>query len=210
MSYPAKAPAHDGILIALLLVILFMFCAGLGSVWLGPLEGSAQLLKMFELGAAMLAASGAMLAAYVTWRQGQETAARDQANRDYGIQRDLEQREREILEETFRLIAKWDDPHFLAARKLSVNIGKKSQNMSPADLIATVEDNDDLRSSVSLMLNYFDFLRLSIKHKRVNVEIMKLQLGPVAEITLDRFDAWIKKQGNPYLADLGEFRRLIT
>lgn len=221
MSNPTQTKPRDATLIALLAIILFMLCAGLGSVWLGPLEGSARLLKMFELGAAMLAASGAMLAAYVTWRQGLETAARDQekqayetkreqTNRDYDTKRDLEQRDREKLEETFRLIAKWDDPHFLAARKLSVDIGKKSQNLSPTELITTVESSEDLRSSVALMLNYFEIIRLSIKHNRIDVEIMRLQLGPVAKITLDRFDAWIKKQGNPYLADVEEFRRLIS
>lgn len=212
---------RDHNLIALLAVIVFMLCTGLGSVWFGQLEGSARLLKMFELGAAMLAASGAMLAAYVTWRQGWETAARDQekqayetkreqANRDYDTKSELEQRKRRALEETFRLIAKWDDPHFLAARKLSVDIGKRSQNMSPAELITTVENNADLRSSVALMLNYFDFIRLSIKHERIDAEIMKLQLGPVARTTLDRFDAWIKKLGHPYLTDVEEFRKLMS
>ncbi|MDH1503392.1 hypothetical protein [Comamonas terrigena] len=55
-----------------------------------------------------------------------------------------------MLEETWRLIAKWDDPHFLAARKLSVDIGKKSQNLSPAELTFTSARSRIQSSSKSL------------------------------------------------------------
>ncbi len=114
------------------------------------------------------------------------------------------------MEETFRLIEKWDDPHFLAARKLSVALGKESSKLSPEEVIKKVENDSELRSSVSLMLNYFDFIRLSIKNERLDLEIIKAQLGPVSIITLDRFNAWIKTQNQIYQTDIAEFRKFMT
>lgn len=198
MSQKNQSKKLDGSFIALIVFIVLILSAGLGSVWFNQPAG-ARLVKMFEVGAAMLAAAGVMVATFISYRQGKDAVARDEENK-----------QRDKLEETFRLIEKWDDPHFLAARKLSVEIGKQSEKLAPVDLIARVEENADLRSSVSLMLNYFDYIRLSIKHDRVDVEILKQQLGPVAKITLNRFDAWIKKQGNPYLADVEEFRKIIS
>lgn len=140
-----------------------------------------------------------MLATYISYRQSKDA-----------LSRTLGERERDKLEETFRLIEKWDDPHFLSARKLSVALGKESSRLSPEAVIAKVEGNPALRSSVSLMLNYFDFIRLSIKHERIDLEIIKAQLGPVALITLDRFDAWIKKQAQVYQKDIAEFRKIMS
>ncbi|MPS77863.1 MAG: hypothetical protein E2591_07225 [Achromobacter sp.] len=183
----------------LLIVAIFaMIGAGQVSVWLSQAEGQ-RLVKMVEIAAAMLAAAGVMLATYISYRQSKDA-----------LSRTLGERERDKLEETFRLIEKWDDPHFLSARKLSVALGKESSRLSPEAVIAKVEGNPALRSSVSLMLNYFDFIRLSIKHERIDLEIIKAQLGPVALITLDRFDAWIKKQAQVYQKDIAEFRKIMS
>lgn len=175
-----------------------MICAGQASVWINQSEGQ-RLIKMVELGATMLAAAGVMLATYISYRQSKDVLNRTAA-----------ESKRDKLEETFRLIEKWDDPHFLAARKLSVALGKESSKLSPDAVIEKVENDPELRSSVSLMLNYFDFIRLSIKHERLDLEIIKKQLGPVAIITLDRFDAWIKKQPSVYQIDIAEFRQFLT
>jgi hypothetical protein len=182
----------------LIVAIVAMIGAGQVSVWLSQAEGQ-RLVKMVEIGAAMLAAAGVMLATYISYRQSKDALARI-----------VGEKERDKLEEAFRLIEKWDDPHFLSARKLSVALGKESSKLSPEAVIAKVEDNPELRSSVSLMLNYFDFIRLSIQHGRIDLEIIKAQLGPVALITLDRFDAWIKKQAEVYQKDIAEFRRIMS
>ncbi len=175
-----------------------MVGAGQASVWLSQPEGQ-RLIKMVELGATMLAAAGVMLATYISYRQSKDAFNRTAA-----------ESKRDKLEETFRLIEKWDDPHFLAARKLSVALGKEFSKLSPEAVIEKVNNDPELRSSVSLMLNYFDFIRLSIKHGRLDVEIIKTQLGPVAIITLDRFDAWIKNLNSVYQADIAELRRFLT
>lgn len=181
----------------LVIVIVAMIVAGQASVWLSQPEGR-RLIKMVELGATMLAAAGVMLATYISYRQSKDALNRTTA-----------ESKRNKMEETFRLIEKWDDPHFLAARKLSVALGKESSTLSPEAVIKKVEDDPELRSSVSLMLNYFDFIRLSIKHDRLDTEIIKKQLGPVAIINLDRFDAWIKKLGPAYQSDIAEFRKFL-
>lgn len=198
MTYQKFSAKNDRIFWLLIFFIVTMIGAGQVSVWFSQPEGH-RLVRMIEIGAAMLAAAGVMLATYISYGQFKDA-----------INRAEEERERDKLEETFRLIEKWDDPHFLSARKLSVALGKEQSKLSPEALINKVDNDPDLRSSISLMLNYFDFIRLSIKHERINPDIIKAQLGPVAIITLDRFDAWIKKLGQNYQSDVGEFRKIMT
>lgn len=198
MKLQNTSPKIDWAFWLLIIVIVTMIGAGQTSVWLNqPVE--QRLIKMFELGAAMLAASGVMLATYISYRQTKDALNRTESERN-----------RDRLEETFRLIEKWDDPHFLAARKLSVALGKESSKLSPENVITKVENDPELRSSVALMLNYFDFIRLSIKNERLDLEIIKAQLGPVSIITLNRFDAWIKTQNQIYQTDIAEFRKIMT
>jgi len=188
----------DRLFVLLIVAIAVMLLAGQASVWFSQPEGR-RLVRMVEIGAAMLAAAGVILATYISYRQSNETLSRTAA-----------ERERDKLEETFRLIEKWDDPHFLAARKLSVLLGKNANSRTPDQLVSEVEADPELRSSVALMLNYFDFIRLSIKHERIVLEIIKAQLGPVALVTIERFDAWIKTQKQIYQDDVAEFRMLMT
>jgi hypothetical protein len=198
MSSQRSSQKIDGAFWLLVVAIVVMIGAGQVSVWLSQPEGQ-RLVKMVEVGAAMLAAAGVMLATYISYRQSKDA-----------LNRIAEERARDKLEETFRLIEKWDDPHFLSARKLSVALGKESSTLSPEAVIAKVENDPELRSSVSLMLNYFDFIRLSIKHERLDLEIMRTQLGPVSIITLDRFNAWIKTQASVYQQDIAEFRKMMS
>lgn len=198
MSSQKSSKKIDWAFWLLILVIVLMIGAGQVSVWLNQPKGE-RLVKMVEIGAAMLAAAGVMLATYISYRQSKDA-----------LNRTVEERERDKLEETFRLIEKWDDPHFLSARKLSVALGKEYSQLSPEGVIAKVDGDAELRSSISLMLNYFDFIRLSIKHERIDLEIMKAQLGTVALATLDRFDAWIKKQASVYQQDIAEFRKIMS
>lgn len=198
MSIRNTSGGNDRIFWLLIVTIAAMIGAGQISVWLSQPEGQ-RLIKMVETGATMLAAAGVMLATYISYRQSKDA-----------LSRTADKRARKKLEETFRLIEKWDDPHFLSARKLSVALGKESSKLSPDDVIKKVDEDPELRSSVALMLNYFDFIRLSIKHNRIDLEIIKAQLGPVALLTLDRFDAWIKKQASHYKKDVAEFRKMMT
>lgn len=191
-------PKRDSTFWLLTAVIVSMIGAGQASVWLTQPEGQ-RLIKMVELGATMLAAAGVMLATYISYRQSKDALNRTAAKSN-----------RDKLEETFRLIEKWDDPHFLEARKLSVALGKEFSTLSPEAVFKKVDNNPELRSSVSLMLNYFDFIRLSIKHERLDLETIKAQLGPVSIITLNRFDAWITKLPLVYQSDIAEFRKIMT
>lgn len=198
MSFQKSSPKKDLAFWLLIVAIVVMIGAGQVSVWFNQTEGQ-RLVKMVEVGAAMLAAAGVMLATYISYRQSKDA-----------LSRTADERERDKLEETFRLIEKWDDPHFLSARKLSVALGKEFRTLSPEDVISKVENDSELRSSISLMLNYFDFIRLSIKHGRLDLEIIKAQLGPVALTTLDRFDAWIKTLASVYQKDIAEFRKIMS
>lgn len=197
MAAESKKGVFDPYLCILVFVIIIMIVAGQWSVWVGHPPG-ARLVKMVEVGAAMLAASGVMLATYISYVQARGSDRRIS-----------EESARRKLEETFRLIERWDDPHFLSARKLSVELGRQSDKMSPEQLVEHVASNQELRSSISLMMNYFDFVRLSIKYDRIDGSIIKGQLGHVANVTLDRFGPWIKKLGPVYEGDIAEFKRMM-
>lgn len=116
MNSQNPQPKNDSVFWLLIIVIVAMIGAGQTSVWINQSEGQ-RLIKMVELGATMLAAAGVMLATYISYRQSKDVLNRTAA-----------ESKRDKLEETFRLIEKWDDPHFLAARKLSVALGKNPAN----------------------------------------------------------------------------------
>ncbi|VEF10872.1 Uncharacterised protein [Pseudomonas fluorescens] len=208
MSHTQPSRANDQTLTWLAAGILVTILCGIGAVWLGTSEAN-RLAKVVEVSAAMLAASGVILSTYLSVKQSKEMLRRLEEERLRADAIRDQQKSLDRQEETFRLIEKWDDPHFLEARKFSRQLGKELANLTPQALVARVNDDTALRSSVGLMLNYFDFIRLSIKHDRVDVNLIKLQLAPIALATLDRFGAWINTQDLVWRNDVAEFRKLV-
>lgn len=60
------------------------------------------------------------------------------------------------------------------------------------------------------MLNFFDYIRISILHDRIDEELIKSQLSEVALVTLDRLAPWIAKQKPIYQEGFKEFRKLMS
>lgn len=210
MSIPPTHPAlTDKWFWLVISAIVVTIGCGVTAVWIGT-DPTTRLVKIVETTAAMLAASGVVLATYLNIKQSRETLRRLAEDNHRTEKLRLEQLERDKLEETFRLIEKWDDPHYLEARKFSRELGKDVKNLTPDALIKKVNEDPSLRSSVGLMLNYFDYIRLSLKHERVHAELIKAQLAPVAILTLDRFGSWIATLEPTYRKDIDEFRKLIT
>lgn len=189
-----------GIVLAILL--------GLGAVWHGTSE-QTRLVKLVETAAAMLAASGVILATYLSVKQSKETLRRLESDTQRAEELRQQNIDRDKLEETFRLIEKWDDPHFLEARVFSRRLGKDIPTLTPPALVQKVEEDEELKSSIALMLNYFDFIRLSIKHDRVHPDLIRTQLGHMSIVILNRFSAWIDSRDPIYRKDVDEFRKFM-
>lgn len=182
---------------------------GTWAVWTGTGEG-LRLSKIVEVLAAMLAASGVILSTYLNVKQSRDTLSKLASEKQRAEQLLADNKEHAKQEETFRLIEKWDDPHFLEARTFSRELGKLARGMTPDELIAAVDNDPSLRSSIGLMLNFFDYIRLSIKHQRIDESLIKAQLSEVALATLDRFAPWIANLKLVYQEDFKEFRKLMS
>lgn len=96
------------------------------------------------------------------------------------------------IENTFKLLQKWDDSHFLEARKLTRELKKEKFSTSDKDLISKIENDPDLKQSVILLFNYFDHVRFSFETDRINKDLFGSSLGLVITDIICRFDPYIQ------------------
>lgn len=113
----------------------------------------------------------------------------------------IESRSTTVLENTFRLIEKWDDPLMFEARKFTRELKGKKSSLSDDQLVAEIEGKPELKQSIILVLNYFDQIRVSEETGRVNVALFNRSLGPVMQDYHHRFRPYVAKQGAQYLQD---------
>ncbi len=109
----------------------------------------------------------------------------------------LEARISDKIENTFRLIEKWDNSHLFEARKFTRDVKANRSKISDEDLIKDIESNEDLKQSVILVFNYFEQVRFSIVSNRIDKEQLKGTLGIVIVIVdiIDRFKPFTDKIG---------------
>jgi quinol monooxygenase YgiN len=62
---------------------------------------------------------------------------------------------RQKVENTFRLIEKWDDKALLEARSYSRAFKDREKQLSPEQLLSEIKEKPQLRQSVVLIFNYF-------------------------------------------------------
>ncbi|VVP35883.1 hypothetical protein PS865_04604 [Pseudomonas fluorescens] len=209
LSTQHKPQQRDRVFCYLVAAIVITMVCGTWAVWTGTGE-TLRLAKIVEVLAAMLAASGVILSTYLNVKQSKDTLSKLEAETQRAELLLADNKRHAKQEETFRLIEKWDDPHFLEARTFSRELGKLAHGMTPDELIAKVDSEPSLRSSVGLMLNFFDYIRISIIHNRIDEELIKSQLSEVALVTLDRFAPWMAKQKPIYHEGFKEFRKLMS
>jgi hypothetical protein len=104
------------------------------------------------------------------------------------VQDDLK---RKTIENSFQLLSKWDDKSLIDARNLTSDLKKEEQNISANELVIRINQSQELRMSVILLLNYFDLVRTSIKYKRVDKEIIKESLGKTITSICKRLEPFI-------------------
>lgn len=116
----------------------------------------------------------------------------------------IEARSTQVLENTFRLIEKWDDPMMFAARKFTRELKAEKSKLSDDDLVEKIENDQGLKQSIILVLNYFDQIRVSEKTGRIDAVLFNRSLGPVMQDYHHRFRPYVAKQGDKYLEDWDE------
>lgn len=116
----------------------------------------------------------------------------------------IDSRSTQKLENTFRLIEKWDDPLMFAARKFTRELKKSKAKLSDEELIKKIDGDEDLRHSIILVVNYFDQIRVSEKTNRIDCALFNKSLGYVMRDYHHRFRPWVETQGVDYLKDWDE------
>jgi len=114
------------------------------------------------------------------------------------------QRKSDVIENTFDLLTRWDDPHLFGARKLTRRTKEAQGDTSTNQLLKEIEENEGLKNSVVLVLNYFEHVRFSLKNKRIDKELFKKSLGPTVVDIATRFEPYAEKLGQETVDDLNE------
>jgi len=114
------------------------------------------------------------------------------------------------IENTFQLLRAWDDEHLFKARKFTREIKDMRDTISNEDLIKRIDSDPELRQSVILVLNYIENIRVSIKYSRIDTQIFKNSLGVTMINIIDRFEPYIKAQGEQNLQDMQECKRVLS
>jgi hypothetical protein len=110
----------------------------------------------------------------------------------------IEARGTEKLENTFKLIEQWDDPHIFAARKFTRELKKRKDSLSDNDLVSEIDNDEDLKQSVILLMNFFDRIRMSAETGRIDTALFNRSLGPVMSDYHHRMRPYIASQGELY------------
>lgn len=120
------------------------------------------------------------------------------------------QRQADIINNTFDLLKRWDDPHLFQARKWTRKMKETKADMSENQLIEEINKNEDLKNSVILVINYFDQVRFSISTNRINKNLFKSYLGAVAVDISTRFMPYAKTIGQQAADDLNEVIKKLS
>ncbi|MGC6360281.1 hypothetical protein ACNO7O_09720 [Bisgaard Taxon 45] len=84
---------------------------------------------------------------------------------------EFKNRQSKKIENTFELLTKWDDPHLFEARKFTRKIKLKADSLSKNELIERIDEDESLKQSVVLVLNYLEHVHFSINTDRINNEL---------------------------------------
>lgn len=121
----------------------------------------------------------------------------------------LETQASKKIENTFELLAKWDDSHLLVARKYTRKIKATRSGISDDDLKREINEDEDLKESVMLVANYFEYVRFSILTERIDVEQFKRSLGTVIVDILKRFKPYYDSLGQQHIDDFKQLEDFL-
>lgn len=119
------------------------------------------------------------------------------------------QRQANIIENTFNLLLRWDDKHYLDARKLTRQLRDNKENISDNDLIKMINEKEDLKQSVILVMNYLEHIRFSLKTNRIDKQIFYNSLGITIIDIAERFKPYAKSVNTQTSTDLEELIMIL-
>lgn len=106
-----------------------------------------------------------------------------------------------VIENTFNLIARWDDPHLASARKFTRKLKDSGPTMSNEEFLKKIDEDDELHHSIVLVCNYFDQIRISSEMNRIDIKSYNKSLGPVMEDYYHRLKPYVQRQGRDSMKD---------
>lgn len=142
-----------------------------------------RLMKMLQMVSFCLGGYGVFVAAYSNIHQSEVNNLKAEALHQY-----------EIDKESFRLVRAWDADRLLKARDFSRKLREQSHNLSPAELIAEIEKDPERESSVVMLLNFCDNIRLGLEQGLLNERIIVTLRPPMLDI-LERFKPYVMAKG---------------
>ncbi|WP_443091485.1 DUF4760 domain-containing protein [Basfia succiniciproducens] len=119
------------------------------------------------------------------------------------------QRQSNIIENTFELLSRWDDPHLLEARRWTRDLKQRKPEISDNDMIKEINDNEALKQSVILVMNYLEHTRFSVLTKRVDGEKFYNSLGITLIDIAKRFSPYAKSVNEQIEKDLKELIKIL-
>ncbi|MCU6172420.1 DUF4760 domain-containing protein [Enterobacter bugandensis] len=142
-----------------------------------------RLMKMLQMVSFCLGGYGVFVAAYSNIHQSEVNNLKAETMHQY-----------EIDKESFSLVRAWDADRLLKARDFSRKLREQSHNLSPAELIAEIKKDPERESSVVMLLNFCDNIRLGLEQGLLNERII-VTLRPAMLDILERFKPYVMAKG---------------
>lgn len=130
----------------------------------------------------------------------------------FNIWQSIESNERQTIENTFQLLRSWDDPALLAARKFTRELADRQSQLSPEQLIAEVNRNQDLRQSVVQVFNFIEHVGFSVRTGRVDAAMVRHAISGILTAFYQRLLPWVEyrdKQLKDFKKDLEDHIELL-
>lgn len=186
----------------ILFVILYlfgMFGIGWNTFATTDVSKADPLIETVKIVFIMLGGLGVLLPTYLNIWQSIEAANLQEDNY-----------RRVIIDNTFALLEKWDGDALLEARKFTRELLEQENALSPNEILNRIQGNPDLKQSVILLFNYWELVRISVEHNRVNPKIIKEILGVVLQKIFTLFKPWIDTFPPAYRDDLKKLNDLLS
>lgn len=142
-----------------------------------------RLMKMLQMVSFCLGGYGVFVAAYSNIHQSEVNNLKAETMHQY-----------EIDKASFSLVRAWDADRLLKARDFSRKLREQSHNLSPAELIAEIKKDPERESSVVMLLNFCDNIRLGLEQGLLNERII-VTLRPAMLDILERFKPYVMAKG---------------
>lgn len=181
-------------IIFIAIMVLWLF-GGIGLIMslASELTEDQKIIEITKIAFLLLGGLGVILPTYLNIWQSLESSELIQAKLDF-----------DKMENTFRILEKWDDPSLLEARKFTRRIKEKKDSISNKELLKEIQANETLKQSVIMVFNYWEGIRVSIEGNRINEAVLQDSISGIFNDMYERFKPWMDKQPSDMQEDFRE------